>query len=94
VKVSSLLSSFSKENINSRIEIYPNPSSNHLFISLRNNDNLSKFQIYNVSGQKLKEGRIESMNDAIEIKSLLKGFYIISLIDEEKKRYSKTFLKQ
>lgn len=61
------------------INIFPNPASDILNISGITLD--SEFEIYNVAGQKVSEGKIK--NKTVNISRLLKGVYFIQIKEKE-----------
>lgn len=65
-------------NIKSKsVSIYPNPSSHFINIKLEPNESISKYQLYNLSGQLIEEQKDPS--STISIKKLNSGTYIIKL---------------
>ncbi len=59
------------------VSIYPNPSSHFINIKLEPNESISKYQLYNLSGQLIEEHKDPS--STISIKKLNSGTYIIKL---------------
>lgn len=70
------------------IEIYPNPSSDYLFINSQNE--LKEITIYNIFGQKL-EGEIEL--NKVTVSNFAKGTYLLIAKDQSGKMYSTKFIK-
>lgn len=70
------------------IEIYPNPSSDYLFINSQNE--LKEITIYNIFGQKL-EGEIE--HNKVTVSNFAKGTYLLIAKDQSGKMYSTKFIK-
>lgn len=70
------------------IEIYPNPSSDYLFINSQNE--LKEITIYNIFGQKL-EGEIE--HNKVTVSNFAKGTYLLIAKDQSGKMYSIKFIK-
>jgi hypothetical protein len=70
------------------IEIYPNPSSDYLFINSQNE--LKEITIYNIFGQKL-EGEIE--HNKAKVSNFAKGTYLLIAKDQSGKMYSTKFIK-
>jgi len=73
-----------------KIKIYPNPTSNKLFIS--KDLKLIKFDIYDFSGKRLLGNDFSDDNFSIDISYLKKGIYILKLIDEKKIIQSQKFI--
>ncbi|MFL9835858.1 T9SS type A sorting domain-containing protein [Flavobacterium sp. ST-75] len=65
-----------KDNTLKEISLYPNPSSDYLYIT--NLENSSKLSIYNTIGQEVKKVSIIS-NEGIPIQSLNSGVYFIKI---------------
>ena len=61
------------------IEIFPNPSNGHFFVSGINKD--SQFTITNLSGQTVLSGVFESSSKTIDISSCASGTYFIAVLD-------------
>lgn len=59
-----------------RIKIYPNPTDGILFIDSHNKKTIM-FELFNISGQKLKEGEVQ--DNKIDVRFLNKGIYLLSL---------------
>ncbi len=78
----------SKANIN----IYPNPANNEIYI---NSDDLdfrnAEYSIYNIAGQLIKSGVLNTNDEKISLKNLNSGLYFISIISDTKV-YSKKFI--
>jgi hypothetical protein len=67
-----------KESL-SKLQVYPNPANDKLYINELTND--SKFSIYNNFGQLQFEGTYLG-NNGIDISKLSKGFYIFSIVNK------------
>ncbi len=65
-----------------RIELYPNPTTNSLFVSSNFTYKIQRFVIYNQNTQVVLTGQL--INNSIEISSLENGLYIIELETENK----------
>jgi hypothetical protein len=73
--------SIQDENIKSEFSIYPNPFKNELFVT--NLENIYSFIIYDITGKTLIKGY--QSEKKIDVSSLKKGFYFISIQTENKK---------
>jgi hypothetical protein len=73
----------------SSISIFPNPTSNVLFI--KDARLYSEYVIVSVSGQIIHKGRITGSN--IDVRALPTGTYILRLTDPNRVVYSKSFIK-
>ncbi len=74
-----------------QINIYPNPTSNEIFIAAKFNLEKANYQIYNIAGQLVKYGQINNSPEQISIRDLNSGIYFI-LVTKEKDVYTKKFI--
>jgi len=79
--------SIKESDINS-FSIYPNPTSEKLFI--RSNNELKKVSIYNVLGKEIK---IPFTNNQINVSGLVKGIYLIKIADINNRVELQKFVK-
>ena len=63
-----------------KIEIYPNPTSNKLFIKSKK-INIEKIEVYSISGKRIKE--YHQANGAIDISTLANGMYFLEIISTQ-----------
>ena len=78
---------------NSVIEsVYPNPANDMVTVTLKNNDQ-SVIRIYNVMGQEVKTIYAYEQKNAISIKDLSAGMYIIS-VEQKGQRYNTKLVKR
>lgn len=87
--------SFARESLSdvNTIELYPNPVSEHLNVSIRNStfENIT-FELYNIIGNNL-EVQVEKTGDntyKINLKELNSGYYLL-IIKDPVKRLNKSF---
>lgn len=66
-----------KESLNSKISIYPNPSSD--FISITNIVGATPIRITNITGQTVISTVVDVNNNQVDIKELSKGFYFVEI---------------
>ncbi|MFN5183724.1 MAG: M14 family zinc carboxypeptidase [Bacteroidota bacterium] len=88
-KVVNISAGINTEIINSDLIVYPNPSSEKLFIS--NKNGISNIQIFDVTGKKLLDQGINE-DLSIDIKFLNNGFYWIKFLAGEKVKNIKSFI--
>ncbi|MBC8486931.1 MAG: T9SS type A sorting domain-containing protein [Bacteroidetes bacterium] len=70
-----------RENINNQIiSIYPNPTTNKLFIEMQNRQDVI-ISIFNSLGQIVYTAKIETDNKTINISGLQKGLYFVEIKD-------------
>lgn len=62
-----------------QLSIYPNPTSDNLFVSINNNIDISYVEIFNLSGSVVFEGEIESKDNKINISHLKAGTYFVTI---------------
>ncbi len=72
-----------QENLNSNVIVFPNPAKNEFQIRTKSHLAGSDFTIYNLLGQKLFTGKIEPEITIVNISTLLKGVYFISVPPEK-----------
>ena len=75
----------------STVKLYPNPATDKLYISTANNTDIQKVTIYNLQGRQLLSA--ENVSAAVDISSLAKGLYIVS-VKTENGTTSRKFIKQ
>ncbi len=80
-----------KENISSRIQIFPNPTSNFLTVNTTNSAKIP-YQITAIDGRIVQDGIIE-YKEQINLKKLNAGSYFFSGI-QNNKAFTKYFIKQ
>lgn len=61
----------------SKISIFPNPSSD--FISVSNLDSAMRYKITSITGQTVMSDLIDQNNNQIDIQNLSKGFYFVEI---------------
>jgi alpha-tubulin suppressor-like RCC1 family protein len=62
---------------NQKIDLYPNPVQNHLFIKIKE---VQKYQIFSILGAKISEGTL-AVGSGIDCSNFTSGVYFISLTD-------------
>ena len=64
--------------LNSELKIYPNPVKSNLTVSLKNNDEIISYQIYDVMGKNvMSNAKME--NNTIQVSALTNGIYFIKI---------------
>lgn len=71
-----------------QIYILPNPTKDFVFV--KSEKQISKIELYDYSGKKLKESTSKEMN----VSSLPKGNYIIKVTDKEGNTQTKNLIKE
>ncbi len=69
--------------IQNKISIYPNPASSEIFIATDFKLQNAKYQIYNIAGQLIKNGQINSSPKQVSIADLNSGLYLIRITKDE-----------
>lgn len=77
------------QNGNKLFKIYPNPTSNFIYIDKQSE--IKELSIYNLIGQKC-ENKME--NNKIDVSNLAKGTYFLKLSDHTGKFYTTKFIKE
>jgi hypothetical protein len=75
-------------------KIFPNPVQNVLTIQSAQDHDISDVHIYQLTGQEVLKNRNRNDQSRINVSSLQKGIYLISVEYQSGKRVSKTFVKQ
>lgn len=71
------------DNAKDNYKVYPIPAHEKVWINLGINNNFSKYEIYDVSGRKIKFAEFEKTTEIIELNTayLTEGIYILKLYD-------------
>lgn len=88
---------FGLEDIESaNLKIYPNPSSDQLIIEILEEEHMHlNYTIYNLRGQKQREGKMMSKSQVIDIENLKPGTYLLFISDsDQKKNILRKFIKE
>ena len=88
-QVSAALSNDSFETI-SKVELYPNPSTNVFQISV----DAKKVEIYSLTGQLIQTENNIFANKEINIANLAKGIYIVKITNSDAIAVSKKLIKE
>ena len=75
----------------SQFKIYPNPATTKLYVATPDNKNIKSIKVTNLSGHCVL--LIENPSSPIDINQLNKGYYILTIFDENDNLYNKRFLK-
>lgn len=65
------------------VSIYPNPVQNNFTISSK--DNLKSYEIFDESGRKVMSSSLKGNKQEVDISSLIKGNYIVSIETKQRK---------
>ena len=75
-------------NIKNNISIYPNPTKD--FVVVKSETPITKIELYDFSGKKIKESASKEMN----ISSLERGNYLVKITDKEGNTQTKNLIKE
>lgn len=75
------------------ISFYPNPASKHLHLVFENNQNRT-INIYNTLGQNVLKIETQDAKPFIEINTLFEGFYILEVVEINRKTSQKLVIKK
>ncbi|MEJ5049292.1 reprolysin-like metallopeptidase [Chryseobacterium culicis] len=89
VKINAALAVKESVQPTSGIELYPNPADT--FIEVKNIKGNADYKIYSADGRLVQEGRLESQK--INVASLIKGMYVITIKDD-KTTYNTKLIKK
>lgn len=92
ISVSSKLS-MNSELFQHELSIYPNPTSDYIYIENGARSTIKNYLIMNTIGSQVQAGELD-LGKKISIGKLTPGVYILKLIDLEGKFYSSEFVKQ
>ena len=73
------------------IAIYPNPTSENIYI--RSNNSFD-YELFNMLGQRIKSGNLLEGNNEINLKNYSDGVYFINFLMENKKYSKKIVIKK
>ncbi|WP_083190073.1 T9SS type A sorting domain-containing protein [Chryseobacterium artocarpi] len=71
-----------------KVKVYPNPTTGAVTIKMK--EGLEKYEIYNISGQKLSEGNSEIVN----MNNFVPGTYLIKILTKDKKLTTEKVIKK
>lgn len=91
VRISEVLSVNDTNGTKSEIAIYPNPAED--FVGIKNLKENADYKIYSADGRLVKGGELTNNNNIINVASLMKGVYIIT-IKTESKTFSSKLIKK
>jgi hypothetical protein len=89
VKITGALAVDEVKGTNSEIEIYPNPADT--FVEVKNLKGKADYKIYSAEGRLVQSGKLDGQR--INVASLIKGMYIIT-ITSETKTYNTKLIKK
>jgi bilirubin oxidase len=78
---------------NDLFEIYPNPSFEKIYISLKGNTTLERLEIYNCLGENILNLENPIVNNPISISSFKEGVYFLTIRDESGRFWKSRFIK-
>jgi hypothetical protein len=74
-----LLAQNVSEELNSTIQIFPNPASTNITIQVNESDLGSQVFIFNALGQEVFTERLNAINQILNVENLSEGFYFIKV---------------
>ncbi|MDD4149910.1 MAG: T9SS type A sorting domain-containing protein [Bacteroidales bacterium] len=78
---------------NAEISIYPNPCSEYVFVEL-NGMEADRIEIYDIVGKNILASKIISENQKIDISHILKGIYLVRIMDKGNIIYTEKIIKK
>lgn len=75
------------------VQIFPNPTSDYLMVSMGRQSNEGRYRIFNVSGHLLQKGKLKEANQLINVSNLDEGMYLLKIISGEKTISNSKFIK-
>ncbi len=82
-----------RNNTNLDLSIHPNPTSNYIQIENIDYAEISKVEIFNIIGKKVKDLKFPLTSKSINVYDLDKGIYIIRITDKKLNSYTQNFSK-
>ena len=67
-------------NENENFKIYPNPSSETIYIETKDSQNFEAYSIQDLSGKEIRKGKLNASKTLIEVKEIEKGIYFLKII--------------
>jgi hypothetical protein len=88
-----LISGINDNEISQKLEIFPNPASEHLnLVNSDLHDQNGEIYFYNILGEEVKKFQLKN-KEKINIESLNKGIYFVKFISSDNKIYSGKIIK-
>ena len=81
------------DNIVSDFYISPNPNNGEFEINLSDINSNTRLEILDLSGKLIYENILDSHNKSVNIKSISRGVYLISLIENGNRKTKKFIIK-
>jgi len=83
------------ELVNNTVRIYPNPADAYLYIDLSSFivGNIMIVQIYDIYGKCVKQKKIHSIKEQINISALMSGLYFINILEDNHIIYTHKLIK-
>ena len=79
--------------LKSEFQIYPNPSNGLIWINYQKNEILYKFEVFNLTGEIIRSGKLINNNKAIDLSSLDKGIYFLKAYSQQSTFTEKVVIK-
>ena len=79
--------------LQNRVNVYPNPASNNLNISVPQELTNSEIKISSIQGQTVYSARINVENSSIDVSSFAPGTYIVTINNPQAQTINKRFVK-
>lgn len=89
VKITSTLAVGETKDVKSEVSLYPNPADT--FVEVRNLKGKADYKIYSADGRLVQGGKVD--NQIINVASLVKGMYIVTIKDDTKTYNTKLIKK-
>ncbi|MBD3638244.1 MAG: T9SS type A sorting domain-containing protein [Crocinitomicaceae bacterium] len=70
-----------KPTSNLVISVYPNPTTNHVFVNVENFQGI-RYQLFGMDGKLISEASLQANSTLIDLSSLERGIYVISISSE------------
>jgi len=79
---------------NNMLIIYPNPAKEKIFLQNNTDCHIGKYNIINIQGRSIAEGRLSDKLSALYISNLKPGLYLITIQLTNQQQVNKLFIKQ
>lgn len=92
IEIVNSVSVVTTDNIDAKLQVYPNPSSGRITIELHGFDKNACIEVFNIGGQAVYKGK--QNKEAVEITNLSPGVYFIKAYDRQKEIARKLLITQ
>ncbi len=75
------------------LSVFPNPTSDQLFINMEDNEGAVNFTLVSSSGQVVKTGTLNSQSNTVNVSDLSTGIYFLNVQSDKKQAFRKVIVE-